>query len=131
MITRINESQILTNHILCEYKCRFDGKKCNSHQWLNNDECWCEYKKGHVCEKDYAWNPVTCNCKNGKYLASTTDDSAIMWDEVIESYDVEIKTVPTNFNEINIITCRTQNSCIWLAFLLITIELLTNVIIYC
>ena len=27
------------------------------------------------------------------------DDSAIMCDEVIESYDEEIKTIPTNFNE--------------------------------
>ena len=27
------------------------------------------------------------------------DDSAIICDEVIESYDVEIKTIPTNFNE--------------------------------
>ena len=27
------------------------------------------------------------------------DDSAITCDEVIESYDEEIKTVPTNFNE--------------------------------
>ena len=27
------------------------------------------------------------------------DDSAIMCDEVIQSYDKETKTVPTNFNE--------------------------------
>ena len=27
------------------------------------------------------------------------DDSAIMCDEVIESYDEEIKTIPTNFKE--------------------------------
>ena len=27
------------------------------------------------------------------------DDSAIMCDEVIESYDEEIKTIPRNFNE--------------------------------
>ena len=27
------------------------------------------------------------------------DYSAIMCDEVIESYDEEIKTIPTNFNE--------------------------------
>ena len=27
------------------------------------------------------------------------DDSAIMCDEVIESYDEEIKTIPTNFDE--------------------------------
>ena len=27
------------------------------------------------------------------------DDSVITCDEVIESYDEEIKTIPTNFNE--------------------------------
>ena len=48
----------------------------------------------NVCEKDYVWNPATCSCKNGKYLASVMDVSVIMCDEVIESYNEE-----TNFNE--------------------------------
>ena len=26
-------------------------------------------KKIHACEKDYVWNPATCICENGKYLA--------------------------------------------------------------
>ena len=30
MITGINESKTLTKDISCEYKCRFDGRKCNS-----------------------------------------------------------------------------------------------------
>ena len=34
-------------------------------------------KKDHVCEKDYFWNPATCNYENGKSLASIIDDSAI------------------------------------------------------
>ena len=50
----------------------------------------------HVCEKDYIWNPATCGCENGKYLASIMDDSAITCDGIIESYDKE-----TNFNEKN------------------------------
>ena len=44
-------------------------------------------------KKDYVWNPATCNCGNGKYLASIKDDSAIMCDEIIE------ETVPANLNE--------------------------------
>ena len=52
-----------------------------------------------MCEKDYVWNPATCNCENGKYLASIIDDSAIMCDEVRESYEEETKTVSTNSNE--------------------------------
>ena len=68
MATPINESKTLTKHISCKCKCKFDGIKCNSDQWWNNNKCWCECKKCHVCEKDHVWNPATCSCKNGKYL---------------------------------------------------------------
>ena len=77
MITGINESKILTKHISCECKCTFDGRNCNSDQCQNNDKYQCECKKCHVCEKDYVWNLPTCNCENGKYLASIMDDPAI------------------------------------------------------
>ena len=60
------------------------------------------------------WNPATCNSENEKYLASIMDDSMIMSDKVIESYNDE-----TDFNE-NKATCKTQNFYILLAFLLIT-----------
>ena len=53
--------------------------------------------------------------EDGKYLASTMDDSVIACDEVI---DVEDR----NFNEKNI-ACKKQNFYILLAFLLITIAL--------
>ena len=79
MIAGINESKRITKHISCECKCRFDGRKCHSDHWWNN-ECKkhrCECKKSRVCEKDYVWDPVTCNCENGQYLASIMDDSAI------------------------------------------------------
>ena len=39
MITEINESKTLAKQISCECKCRFDGRKCNSNQWWNNDKC--------------------------------------------------------------------------------------------
>ena len=42
--------------------------------------------------KNYVWNLSTCNCENGKYLASIMDDSAIICDEII---DVKEK----NFNK--------------------------------
>ena len=32
MITGINESKTLTEHISCKCKCRFDGRKCRSDQ---------------------------------------------------------------------------------------------------
>ena len=43
------------------------------------------------------------------------DNSAIICDEVIESYDEETKTIPTNFNEKKA-TCKTQNFYILLVF---------------
>ena len=54
------------------------------------------------------------------------DDSTITCDEIIESYDEEIKTILTNFNEKKI-TCKTPNFCILLVLLLITIELLISI----
>ena len=104
IITGINESKTLTRHISCECKCRFDGRKCNSNQWWNRDKCRCECKKHNICEKDYTWNPATCSCKNGKYLAPIMNDSAINCDEVIEPYKEKTKTIPTNFKEKKVIT---------------------------
>ena len=49
--------------------------------------------------KNYIWNPATCSCKNGKYLASIIDNSVIKCDEIIEAdaeaklYDKETKTI--------------------------------------
>ena len=58
------------------------------------------------------------------------DNSAVMCDEVLESYYEEIKIVQTNFNEKNI-SCKTQSFHILLEFLLITIALLIAISIYC
>ena len=99
MITGINEQKTLTEHISCECKFKFDVRKCNSVQKWNNDKCQYECKKHTICEKDYIWNPATCSCENGKYLASVMDVSLITCDEIIESCDKETKTIPTNFNE--------------------------------
>ena len=79
----INKSKTL-KHISCECKCKFDRTKCDLNQWWNNDKCRCECKIIHVCEKDYVWNPATCNYENGKYLASIKDESIIISDEVIK-----------------------------------------------
>ena len=63
IITGINKLKTLTKHMSCKYKCKFDGRSCNSDHWWNNDNCQCECKKRHVCEKDYVWNPAVCNCE--------------------------------------------------------------------
>ena len=79
----------------------------------------------NVSEKDYVWNSSTCNCENGKCSANIMDNSAIMCDEVIESYEKE-----TNFKEKKA-TCKTQNFYILLVFLLITIASLIAFSSYC
>ena len=57
MITGINESKVLTEHTSCEWKCNFDGRKCNSNQnWNNDRHC--------VCERDLIWNPATSRYEN-------------------------------------------------------------------
>ena len=34
-----------------DLECRFDGRKCSSDRWWNNDKCQCGSKKTHVCKK--------------------------------------------------------------------------------
>ena len=80
MITGINESKTLTEHISFECKCKLDGTKFNSYQWWNNDKYRCEHKKHHIYEKEYIWSPSTCIYEIGKYLASFMDDSVITCD---------------------------------------------------
>ena len=58
-------------------------------------------KNAVYVKKDYVWNPATCNCENGKYLASIMYDSAIMCDKIIELYEEEI-----NFNHCNVMKKR-------------------------
>ena len=94
---------------------QFDQRKCNSNQWWNNDKCRCKCKKRRVCEKDHIWNPVTCSCENGKYLASIMYNSAITCDEIIESYNEEAKTFPTNFNK-KMQHVKQENSIFYLPF---------------
>ena len=52
MITEINVSKTFAKHISCDCKCKFDGTKCKSNQWWNNDRCRCECKNYDICEKD-------------------------------------------------------------------------------
>ena len=66
-------------------------------------------KKSYM-RKDYVWNLAMCSCQNGKYLASITDDSVIICDELIYAEEKKIK-------EKKKITCKTQDFYILLIFL--------------
>ena len=71
----------MTEHISCNCKCKFDGRKCKSNQMWNHNKCWreCNNSVKHlVCKKDYVWNPGTCACENNyAYMKSFIDDSAV------------------------------------------------------
>ena len=70
-------------------------------------------------------NPATCRYENRLYLTSIMDDSAIICDEVIESYDQKQKLFQ------QVLMKRKQSlKCILLAILLVTITLLITVSIY-
>ena len=78
--------------------------------------------KKHIYKKDYIWNPAICSCKNGKYLASTSDDSVIMCDEIVgTTKSILTKTVPTKT-----VPAKSYSKSFYLllAFLLVTIALL-------
>ena len=60
MITNKNESKSMTEHISCDYKCKFNSRICNSNQKWNNKTCQCECKNYCTCKKDYSWNPSAC-----------------------------------------------------------------------
>ena len=84
LITGKNESKILIKDILCEWKWKFDERKCKSDQWWNNDKCWNKCKKHYIGEKVYICNPASCSCENGKCLANILNDSVIRCDEIID-----------------------------------------------
>ena len=96
MIRRINESKTLTKYIPSECKCKFYGLE-NVIQIKTGITINVRASTKNVINMKniYIWNPATCSCKNGTYLASMTDDPVIKCDEIIDaeakSYDEETK----------------------------------------
>ena len=129
MITGIKKPETLTaKHISCERRCKFDARKYNSIQKWNNDKCWCECKKRHICVKDYIWNPATCNCEIAKYLANIIDDLGITCDEIRDAQKTKMKQqILMKKNAI----CKAKNLYVLLAFFLISIAFLIAVSFYC
>ena len=41
-ITTKNEAEVMTEHISCDCKCKFNSSKCNSKQKWNNKTCKCD-----------------------------------------------------------------------------------------
>ena len=90
-----NEAKVMTEHISCECKHKFNNTICNSNQKWNNKTCQCECKSYRKCKKDYSWNPSTCICENSKYLKSIADTSVTECDEIVIIMDI-VSTKKTN-----------------------------------
>ena len=78
----------MTEHISCDFKCKFNNTTCNSKQKWNNKIWQCECKNYCKYKKDYIWNPSACICENSKYLKSITDTSVTECDEIIIVMDI-------------------------------------------
>ena len=59
MATNKNEGKQMTEHISCDFKCKFNNTICNSNKKWNNKACQCEWKNYRKCEKDYSSNLST------------------------------------------------------------------------
>ena len=101
MITRINETKASKRLISFDWKCKFDGRKCNSNQKWNKGKCQCECKnptKHHICKKEYICNRSECACEIHRYLNSIVDDLVITCDDIIE-YGTVSNTASINLDD--------------------------------
>ena len=96
----------MVNHILSDFKCKFNSTTCNSNQKWNNDKCQCECKRYHPSKKDYAWNPSKCICE---YCPSIGDDSVIVCGEIVSAID-SVSTILTKNMPKNVLSTVPINS---------------------
>ena len=91
MVTRTNKSKTITKHILYDFRCKFDYRKCNLNQKRNKKLCQCECKhpiKHYVWKKNLLailahvlWN--VCyetfleKCLNEYHMTSTSKECII------------------------------------------------------
>ena len=63
-----NEDKVMTEHVSCDCKCKFNSKICNSNQKWNSKTCKCEGKNYRTCKKGYSQNRSTCICENNNHI---------------------------------------------------------------
>ena len=89
------EAKVITQHISCDCKSKFNSTTCNSNQTWNNKTCQCESKNYCKFKNSYSWNPSAFIGDNSKYLKSIVDTSVIECDEIIFVMDI-LSTKMTN-----------------------------------
>ena len=108
LITNKTDAKTVTKHISCDFKCKFNSKKCNSNQKWNNETCQWKCKNYRKCKNYYSWNPTTGICENSKYLKSIGHTSVIKCDENIAVMDI-VSTKMTNAVATNVTSTASIN----------------------
>ena len=136
-ITNKDEVKAIAEHILCDCKCKFDSRICNSKQKWNNKTCQCECKNYRKCKENYSCSPSTCICENSKYLKSIADTTVTECDEIIIVMDnlstKKTNTIATDGTSIASINCHSKKvrDCYILHTALLVIKLLLIITIIC
>ena len=111
MITEINESKSLAEHVSCDCRCRLDDKRRNTTTISVNVDVK-NSTKPHVCRRNYKWNLSICarkcdkNCDIKKMLKSL---NARAWmqrlvDNLVVTHKGEMlsKTIDANSEKENV-----------------------------
>ena len=107
MITNKDEAKAMTEHILCDCKCKLISATCNSNQKWNDKTGQCECKNYHNCEKNYIWNPSSCICENSKYWKSVADTLVTVIVIVMNNLSIKkTNTIATNVTAPASINCH-------------------------
>ena len=109
MITGINEPET-TKHISCKCKCKLDRANCNSNNGGITINVDVSVKSIIYVKKIMFGILLLVVVKWRIFLANIMDDSTIICDEVINSFDEQM-----NFNEKKAV-CKTENFYILFAF---------------
>ena len=72
------KAKAMTQHISCDYKCKFNSTTCNLNHIWNSITCRFESKNYRKCKEDYSWYTSTVICENSKYLKSIAYTSVFL-----------------------------------------------------
>ena len=115
----------MTEHILSDFKRKFNSATYNSKQKWNNKTCQCECKNYLKYEKDNNWNHSSCICEYNKYSKSVVDISVTECDEIV------IVMNNLSITKTNTIATNVTRDWYILHAVLLTIILLLMILIIC
>ena len=102
----------MTEHISCNYECKFNSTACHPKQKWSNKTCQCECKNYCKCKENFSWNLSTCISENSKYLKNVSNTSVTKCDEIRIVMDIvstkKTNTIATNVANTASINCHSK-----------------------